>query len=93
MKFKQVSYTVVIKGEISYRDQHCSLYQAVNMFISAVKLDILTWGSMEIDSLLEPQVVVQGTAVFGTSSLASFYSPRGCNCGNLSTVLQLFLFQ
>ena len=53
-----------MKEEISYRDQNRCLYQAVNMFISAVKLDILTWGSMGIDSLLEPQVVVQGTAVF-----------------------------
>ena len=30
------------------------LYQAVNMFNSAVKLNILTWVSMELDSLLEP---------------------------------------
>ena len=34
------------------------------MFISAVKLGILTWRSMGIDSLLEPQVVVEGTAVW-----------------------------
>ena len=30
------------------------LYQTVNMFIFAVKLDILKWRSMETDSLLEP---------------------------------------
>ena len=30
------------------------LYQVLNMFISAVKLGILTWGWMETDSLLEP---------------------------------------
>ena len=59
-----------MKGEISCRDQNRFLYQAVNMFISAVKLGILTWGSMGIDSLLEPQVAIQGTAVFGTSTLA-----------------------
>jgi len=41
-------YTVVMNVEISFRDQNSSLYQAVNIFISAVKLDILTWGSMEI---------------------------------------------
>lgn len=29
------------------------LYQAVNMIISALKLDILIWASMGIDSLLE----------------------------------------
>ena len=57
--------TVVMKGEISFTDQNRCLYQTVNMFISAVKLDILTWGSVGIDSLLEPQVVVQGTAGFG----------------------------
>ena len=43
-----------MKGEISYRDLNRFLYQAVNMFISAVKLGILTWGSIWIDSLLEP---------------------------------------
>ena len=35
------------------------------MFISAVKLDILTWPSMGNDSLLEPQVAVRGTVVLG----------------------------
>ena len=70
-----------MKEEISFRDQNRCLYQTVNMFISAVKLDILTWGSMGIDSLLEPQVVVQGTAVYDTSALASFYSPRGFRLG------------
>lgn len=34
----------------------------VNMFISAVKLNILTWDSMEIDSLLVPLVDTGGTA-------------------------------
>ena len=49
-KKKKTPHTVVMKGEISFRDQICCLYQAVNMLISAVKLDILTGGSMEIDS-------------------------------------------
>ena len=40
-----------MKEEISYRDQNCCLYQAVNMFISAVKLGILTWRFMGIISL------------------------------------------
>lgn len=39
--------------EINYRDQNSFLYEAVNMFISVVKLGILTWGSMGVDSLLE----------------------------------------
>ena len=41
---------VVMKGEISYS----YLNQAVNMFIFAVNLGILTCGSIGIDSLLEP---------------------------------------
>lgn len=32
---------------------------------------------MRVDSLLEPKVVIQGTAGFGTSTLASFFSSRG----------------
>ncbi len=36
--------TVVMKGKISYIDQNNFLHQAVNMFFSAVKLAILTWG-------------------------------------------------
>ncbi len=46
--------TVVMKGKISYIDQNNFLHQAVNMFFSAVKLGILTWGVYEIDSLLQP---------------------------------------
>ncbi len=46
--------TVVMKGEISYIDQNHFLHQAVNMFFSAVKLGILTWGVYGIDSLLQP---------------------------------------
>ena len=30
------------------------MFQLVNKLLSAVKLDILIWKSMEIDSLLEP---------------------------------------
>ena len=41
------SSTVVMKGKFSYRDQNSFLYQAV-------KLGILTWGSMGIESILEP---------------------------------------
>ncbi len=46
--------TVVMKGKISYIDQNHFLHQAVNMFFSAVKLGILTWGVFGIDSLLQP---------------------------------------
>lgn len=28
------------------------IYQAVNMFVSGIQLGILTWGCLEIDSLL-----------------------------------------
>lgn len=45
---------VVRNGKSRYRDQNYCLYQAVSMFISAVNLDILLWGSMRIDSFLEP---------------------------------------
>lgn len=40
--------------EISYREQNHFLHQAANIFISAVKLSFLMWGSMGIGSLLEP---------------------------------------
>ena len=43
-----------MNSEIIYTDQNIYLNQAVNMFISAVKFHILTWGSMGIDSLLQP---------------------------------------
>ncbi len=43
-----------MKGKISYIDQNHFLHQAVNMFFSAVKLGILTWGVYGIDSLLQP---------------------------------------
>ena len=56
-----------MNGEISYRDQNHFLYQAVNMFISAVKLDILTWRLTRFWS--QPQVAIGGTAVFGISAL------------------------
>ena len=43
------------------------LSQTVNMFISASKLDIGTWGSMEIDLLLES--APSPAAMFVTSAL------------------------
>ena len=43
-----------MNSEIIYTDQNIYLHQAVNMFISAVKFHILTWGSIGIDSLLQP---------------------------------------
>ena len=36
-------------GEVSCRGPNWFLYQAVNIFISAVKLDILIWGPMSTD--------------------------------------------
>ncbi len=43
-----------MKGKISYIDQNNFLNQAVNIFFSAVKLGILTWGVNGVDSLLQP---------------------------------------
>ncbi len=42
------------EGQNYYIDQNHFLYQAVNIFFSAVNLGILTWGVYGIDSLLEP---------------------------------------
>ncbi len=50
---KLTSHTVVKNKKMSYRDQHRSLYQDLNLFITAVKLDILIWGFMKIDPLSE----------------------------------------
>lgn len=47
------SYSCYKRGKLE-RPKHF-LYQAVNMFISAVKSDILTWESMGPESLLELQ--------------------------------------
>ncbi len=55
MSYKKITpLTVVTKGKISYIDQNHFLYQAVNIFFSAVKLGILTWEVYGTDSLLEP---------------------------------------
>ena len=73
----------------SFRDQNSLLYQAVNMFISAVKSGILTWGGMGIDSLLEPASSGHSkNCCFGTSALPSFFSLRG-SC-LLETTLHIY---
>ncbi len=38
--------TVIMKGDINYRDSNCFLNQALNMFISAVKPAIDNMGSL-----------------------------------------------
>lgn len=43
-----------MEKEIIHRSQNFVLYEVVNMFISSVKLDILTVQSVGIDLLLEP---------------------------------------
>ncbi len=43
-----------MKGKMIYIDQNRFLHQAVNMFFSAVKWGILTWGVYGIDTLLQP---------------------------------------
>ena len=55
------------------------MYQDVDMFISAVKLGILTWGSIETDSLLEPASSGQLLALphwlhFSAPGVASWFS-------------------
>ena len=80
-----------MNGEIIYTDQNMSCNQAVNMFISAVKFHILTWGSMGIDSLLRPgQVAIRGTAVFGTSLLCSLLSMGVCPLGKTPRLSQVW---
>jgi len=55
MSYKKIHpLTVVMKGKIIFVDQNHNLYQAMNIFFSAVKLGILTWGLMRFCSLLEP---------------------------------------
>ena len=48
--------------------------QAVDMFISAVKLDIVTRAAVDQDSLLKP--VSQRTAIFPPSGLVSVLKSR-----------------
>lgn len=64
-KLNFYSHTVVMQGKSVF------LYQAVNMFNSALKLDILKWEPMVNDLLLEPLVDVRGMAVFHASDTFS----------------------
>ena len=68
--------TTFMNSEIIYTDQNIYLHQAVNMFISAVKFHILTWGLTRFCS--QPQAVIRGTAVCGTSLLSSLLSTGVC---------------
>ncbi len=43
-----------MKGKICHIDQHHFLYQAVNMYFSAVNLGLLTLDVYGIDPLLQP---------------------------------------
>lgn len=45
---------VPLKGETIHTGQNSFLWQAENMFIFALKVDILTWESMGTDSPVEP---------------------------------------
>lgn len=67
------SCTVDMKEEIYYGDQRCCSYQAVNMLICKVKLGIFTW-------LAKGILAIRGPAIFGTWTLASFFSSVGCYC-------------
>lgn len=51
------------------------LQQTPNMFVSAALLGVSTWSLMGLTHFWSrPRVVIQGTAAFGTSTLASFFS-------------------
>ena len=66
--------------------------QAVNMLISAVKLGILTWGSMGIDWLLESASSGQSiNCSFGTSTLASLYSLGDCCLGSANIARHIYM--
>lgn len=58
------------------------LYQAVNKFITVVKLAILTWGSVGRQTPLD----IWGAACFGSSELASFFRTGGCPLARKSGV-------
>lgn len=60
------------------------------MFVSAIKLAIFTWGSMGLDSLLEP--ASRGHSRNCTSALALFFSSGGCRLGPVTlTSIHLIL--
>lgn len=52
----------------------CLWWHPPVMFITAVKLGVLAWRSMEIDSLSEPQEAIRGTAASGTCVLIGCFS-------------------
>lgn len=61
--------TDVMNREIANETKTIFFYQALNMFISAVKLALTYFRS-------QPQVIIQETDIFGTSTLASFSDPE-----------------
>ncbi len=59
MSYKKIHpLTVVMKGKISYIDQNHFLNQAVNMFSSVVKLDILPWGGFQHNLHLSDKLIL-----------------------------------
>lgn len=57
-------------GEISYGELNCFMYQAINTFVSAVRLSMSNEGFIFMGGLTcfwsQPQVALRGTAIFGT---------------------------
>ena len=87
-----------MKGKISYIDQNHFLNQAVNMFFSAVKLGILTWGVYGNDSLLQPASSGQSMNYSFSHFLVGFTResrrlPLGCNPVFLCTLYFFFIFR
>lgn len=64
----------MVRGQRSWPQKHLPKYSKhifINIFVFAVKLEILTWRCMKIDSLwIQPLVDTGGAAAF------SFISPR-----------------
>lgn len=69
--------TAITEKRISHRDQNSFLQQAVNVFISAVKLDCLLITVCGTDLWSQAQVATSGTAVNHTSLLGLFFSSDG----------------
>ncbi|TKS73097.1 hypothetical protein D9C73_007175 [Collichthys lucidus] len=77
-----------MNGEISYRDQNCFLYQAVNMFISAVKHGDL-WRLTHFWS--QPQVDKKRNCSFWLHWLHVHHDPRSGRGFRLLNCHQVFV--
>lgn len=71
------NHRAVMKG-LNHPQRPTPLFvQSCKKTFNAVKLAMLTWAFLEIETRLEP-AKTPGHEVFGTSVLALFFSPGGC---------------